>query len=131
MSAAFASAQAMKEGKTITEAEQAGKYAAMATTKTFAEMAKSGCGRGTNAAAGSGTAAAAAGNGEGNVSPGATNPNIAAQWLTVERKKKKTLVSKSPYAPGKGLTMTAGSKSFTLPPQIRPEYLSNKCEIIG
>ena len=27
--------------------------------------------------------------------------------------------------------MTAGNKSFTLPPRTRPEYLANKCLVVA
>ena len=112
MSAAKASAQAMQEGKTVTESVAVGGYAAAATAKTFAEMAQLGVGgAGSSARAPVGAAAAAGGSG---LSPGAMSNPPQLPWITIGMNKKKTLANKAPYVHDKGSAMNHDDKSITI-----------------
>ena len=134
MSAATASAQAMQEGKTVTESVAVGGYAAEATARTFAEMAKNGVGGAGNRArapVGGSNAGTAAAGGSGS-SPGAMGNPPQVPWSTAGmNKKKKTLANKAPYVHGKGSAMNYDGKSISIPPRSRPEFLTNKCLVVA
>ena len=133
MSAATASAQAMQAGKSVQEAKSVGEFAADATAKTFAEMARnSGGGPGTRAK----TAPAGGGNGgstpDGSgLSLGASTSTPQAPWVTVNNKKKNWLANKAPYEHGKGSAMSHGGKPFSIRPRSKPECLSNECLVVA